>query len=488
MDKSIHHFLEIGTKNLNNILSIYADDITKVAEMVYGITDEVVNLGCSIIAETWESFDAKLHDLADIRQDWVVERTGDPRTVTTSLGDVTFHRTYYRNKKTAENCYIVDRLIGLDKHERMTEDAKARILEEAVDSSYRKGGENVSIGGTVMSKETVMDLIHPLEFPPAEEAKELKKAETLYIDADEDHVSLQFFEKKGDIQDPRSNTYMPKLAYVYEDVEAENDRRHLVNPRYFGGGYDGNDSGREFWEEVNEYISTHYDVDSLKRVYINGDGAPWIKSGAKWIPKGKFVLDRYHMGKYIIAATAHLNDSKDDIRSEIYRCVNGKHRKELEEIFEYIIGVTESDTKKEAVKASRDFILGNWKGITASVDGRKQGDSVQCSAEGHVSHVYSDRMSSRPLGWSYIGADKMARLRIYKYNKGSMLELIRFQKREIPKAAGAENEKFYTLRDIIISERGASRDYPNVYDTRTYTLPYTQIKKAAYLRDHILGL
>lgn len=23
-----------------------------------------------------------------------------------------------------------------------------------------------------------------------------------------------------------------------------------------------------------------------------------------------------------------------------------------------------------------------------------------CSAEGHISHIYSDRMSSRPMGWS----------------------------------------------------------------------------------------
>ena len=32
-----------------------------------------------------------------------------------------------------------------------------------------------------------------------------------------------------------------------------------------------------------------------------------------------------------------------------------------------------------------------------------------CSAEGHISHVYADRMSSRPRTWSDDGIDKMSR-------------------------------------------------------------------------------
>ncbi len=47
----------------------------------------------------------------------------------------------------------------------MSEDAVARMLEEAADSSYRKGGANASISGSVMSKETVMNKLHELEFP-----------------------------------------------------------------------------------------------------------------------------------------------------------------------------------------------------------------------------------------------------------------------------------------------------------------------------------
>ncbi|MCR5669334.1 MAG: UPF0236 family protein [Lachnospiraceae bacterium] len=56
---------------------------------------------------------------------------------------------------------------------------------------------------------------------------------------------------------------------------------------------------KRFWDEVYEYIEKAYDTDALKIININGDGASWIKSGAKYIKQAKFVLDKYHMHKYI---------------------------------------------------------------------------------------------------------------------------------------------------------------------------------------------
>lgn len=106
----------------------------------------------------------------------------------------------------------------------MTEDAEAQMLEEAVDSSYRKGGIRASLSDKV-SKQTVKNKVHELKFSSENRVSEVKKQVAyLYIDADEDHVSLQYLEKKGDIVKPRSNTSMPKIAYVYEGVEPESPR------------------------------------------------------------------------------------------------------------------------------------------------------------------------------------------------------------------------------------------------------------------------
>lgn len=45
-----------------------------------------------------------------------------------------------------------------------------------------------------------------------------------------------------------------------------------------------------------------------------------------------------------------------------------------------------------------------------------------CSAEGHISHVYSDRMSSRSRTWCDDGIDKMSRLRVFVSNGGKIYE------------------------------------------------------------------
>ena len=44
MITSIQHFCENGVKRLTNVFKTYTDDLTKIAEMVYGVTDEVTSL------------------------------------------------------------------------------------------------------------------------------------------------------------------------------------------------------------------------------------------------------------------------------------------------------------------------------------------------------------------------------------------------------------------------------------------------------------
>ena len=244
-----------------------------------------------MISEDWEFYASMLHDRKELRPGLGVIRR-DQVSKLTSLGEVTYKKTYFYNPQTGERCYLLDRLMGFGCGERLTEDAVARIYEEAADSSYRKGGMNASISGIPVSKETVMEKLHSLRFPKAETAEEKRQVKTLYIDADEDHVALQYLEEKGDIKGPARNTFMPKLVYVYEGIRTEEDRHELLGVRYFGGGYEGAAGSGELWKEVYDYISGTYDEEVLERIYVNGDGAEWIKSGARAHAKAEFVIDR----------------------------------------------------------------------------------------------------------------------------------------------------------------------------------------------------
>ena len=187
------------------------------------------------------------------------------------------------------------------------------------------------------------------------------------------------------------------------------------------------------------------------------------------------------MHKYIKTATAHLRDSREDARQELYRAIHKKKKYMAEGTFEKILAVTQESSKREAVEAARTYILGNWSGIMEQVKNKE----LECSAEGHVSHIYADRMSSRPLGWSRTGADRMARLRIYRANGGDMLKLVRYQKKE--KAAGAE-EIIYSSTQMLLMEKRNREKLGELADLPVYSIPYTQIKKIASLKNHIWGL
>jgi len=489
MIKSIQQFEEVGVKKLEKLLKTFVQEPQKHAEFIYGMTDHVIQLGLDLIAETFESMDDELRESGFRKRNWVISRR-DKTSLITSLGTVTYHKTLFKNKKTGVCAYLLDKVMGLESHARMTEDAQAQMLEEAVDSSYRKGGIRASLTDQV-SKQTVKNKVHELKFCVEEKKvnKSKKQVPYIYIDADEDHVSLQYLEKKGDIRKPRNNTSMPKIAYVYEGIKPEapnSDRLKLVNPKYFGGLYEESTGVEQFWREIYNYLSETYDLDYVKHIYIQGDGASWIKSGRKCIAGSTFVLDKFHMQKYIIAATSHLQDSAEDARSELYRAIHKRAKWMAEETFAKILDATERESGRKKVEICKKYLLGHWDGI---MQGQKNKSAqVGCSAEGHVSHIYADRMSSRPLGWSKHGVHQMAKLRIYKANKGNMLELVRQQKQELRMAAGAEEERIYLSSEMFRAESKKLTEEQRYVERMTHSMPYPEVKKIANFKRHIWGL
>ena len=108
---------------------------------------------------------------------------------------------------------------------------------------------------------------------------------------------------------------------------------------------------------------------------------------------------------------------------------------------------------------AREYILSNWSAAKLRL---KHKDGVKgSSTEGHVSHVLSSRMSSRPMGWSKKGAEKMSKLRAYQLNGGNMLDLVRYQTKEYSKAAGAEYDVLSSSQ-IITSEKADMENWENM--------------------------
>lgn len=124
------------------------------ANFINAIKEVVLHLELSAIAETLENYDEAIRKSPKRSENGVL--SGRIRQLVTSLGTVQYRKTLFINKTTKERSYLLDRELSLEKHQRITEDAEAQLLTEAVQTTYRKGGEAVSILDDV-SKETVMD-------------------------------------------------------------------------------------------------------------------------------------------------------------------------------------------------------------------------------------------------------------------------------------------------------------------------------------------
>jgi len=197
MIKSVQQLQESGIPKLEEAVEKFMKNPKDMASFVYGIRDEVIAFGLSVIKETLEDCNQMLRDSGKRREEWTVVKT-DHKKLLTSLGTVEFEKTLFQNKQSGERTYLLDRIMGIGSCERLTEDAEAGLLEEAVQSSCRKAGETVSLTDQV-SRQTAKNRLHSLSFPKSGAAAPAvkKTVDYLYIDADEDHVSLQFKEKKG---------------------------------------------------------------------------------------------------------------------------------------------------------------------------------------------------------------------------------------------------------------------------------------------------
>lgn len=488
MYNSITYFRTNIVAKLEKIFLTYSSDMTKIAELVQDVTSCMVELGISFLAEELESYDAAICEKKHLRPDWYVARK-EKSTLLTSLGTLSYQKTWFRNKRTGVCECFLDRAMGLEPHTRMTEDAHARILEEAVQTSYEKGGKYVSISELeTVSRETVKNKLHELKFPKKENCQEKKEVEYLYIEADEDHIALQFREKKGDIVEneyhQKNNGAIAKLIYVHEGIEEEGERHKLKNPYYFCRACEG-EKNKELWDEVYEYIENTYELSKVKKIYLSADGGSWIRSGKKQIEGITYVLDEFHLKKYLKKITRNLEKGESEPEKELLKIIRTGTKKEFEEKIEEFRKNNLQENEGKGIEIGKNYLLKNWTAAKLRLS-REEGIKGS-STESHVSHILSSRMSSRPMGWSKTGMSKMAELRAYYYNEGNMLELVRYQKKELKMAEGAE-EVIYSCGQVWKEERKRQKELGNKADMPVYSIPYHQIKKIANFKAQIVGL
>ena len=416
MELIIQEVMKKITNSFDEELEKVIRERRDISYFILAIKKVMDGVGATLVVEALETINEVYRNSSNRKQHWTVKEKAAEKTLTTIFGEVRYERTYYENKKTGEYSYLSDESVGIEAHDKLDASLKAKLIEEAIYMPYGRSAKQAS-EAVDLTSQTVMNSIRELGSVSNDTAKirqDKRSIKTLYIEADEDHVSLQ-----------NGGCVEPKLVYVHEGKKKVGKNRwKLINPRYFSGVYTNSD---ELWIEVLDYIDRAYDMDRIEKIYLSGDGAPWIKNGLGWIKGSTYVLDRYHLTKYVTQATAHM----DYTTSIMWSYIDAGDKQSVKELFNAIISTTEPETKRKSVQEARTYIIGNWEGIMRQYEA----DYVGCSAEGHVSHILSSRLSSRPLGWCKTGVDQMSRLRVFVSNGGDVYELFMKRKKVAAKEA-----------------------------------------------------
>jgi hypothetical protein len=397
----------------------------------------------------------------------VIHERGVPRRPMTAIGQLQFRRTYFEDRKDGGHVYLLDHIIGLESYERVCAHLSAKLVQAAGGMSFMNSSQAVTEGA--VSRQTVRNkLLRTSELAYVPERKEVTP-EALHIFADEDHVAMQ-----------SGKSHNVNLVTVSEgSKEVCKGRNALIDPMHIQGY---RIKPERLWSYVAALCEEKYDMSEVKKVYIHGDGAGWIKCGTECFADAAHVLDAYHLNKYMKKLTA--GPVCEDYRIALWKAVKDKDKagfnSRVGDLVEEMLRLNAEGVLTKKVKSVRDagdYILSNWDAIQLR---RSPGMQGSCT-EAMVSHVLSERLSRNPMGWSEDGLAQMSMLRVYVSNGGCVRESDmgsspRCEGRQAPKYI----EKYKGLVEAqereVISKR---RDW-SLFEKPSFTMGLVSGTKRAY--------
>lgn len=199
------------------------------------------------------------------------------------------------------------------------------------------------------------------------------------------------------------------------------------------------------------------------------------------MPGSVFCADKFHLMKYINSAANQMSDKREIAKQEIYKLLYKRKKKKLLSYIDEMLNCADNPYPVEKLKT---FISGNWDAIMRTLHNKTV---CGCSAESHASHMLSDRLSSRPKGWSKTGADRISKLRCYAKNNGQekIIDLVRYsrEKRQLAQTGtDCITVKNVYMNGIINDHTDSSKKYIDVIQA---TMPGATSVKMFSIREQL---
>lgn len=365
----------------------------------FNLESKIRNVGDLFTLKLYESFlnylDEQFKKSKQRKLIYNIKETRN-RTLITSIGVISINSTSYINKKTKERFVLLREILNLKPYQRLTNEAEYQLIKYAMNENMSQSARH-ALRNTQVSRSTVSKKIKALDGSINESIiRSTVQSDTLYIEMDEIHASLQH----------GGNKICP-CAIVHEGYEEDFvKRKKLKNIRYFASS---KLTYEELWEVIFDYVNKKYDIDKFKVIFVSGDGAPGIKNYTNCFPSAKFVLDPFHYIKkhlkYIFKDDIKLRNIADDyIRNDLLD--------DFKTLVEYQI--EKYPEQKKYMIEHQNYILNNLEGIKNQKD---KDYKVHCSMEGHVNQAFARYITSSPYGFSEQGLENKLKLLVYHANK-----------------------------------------------------------------------
>ena len=388
---------------LNNNLFLY--------ELEHNISNSTNTLNLDILRNILEYLDLEYKNSKERKKKYYVQQTRE-RTLITSLGLITFNKTYYKSKNKINGKYVyysyLEDCLGIDKWAKMSLSCEVNLINNALDNGMTWASVN-TIPNYSISRQTISTKIKNINFNYFENIIKRQTPKILYIEADEVHANLQS-RNKG-----TKNKIVPVILTHEGHKEDFVKKKELKNTHYIASSILKTD---KLWEETYKYLDTVYDLNKVDKIFLSSDGGSWITGYDIAFPNAIFVLDKFHYKKalnYIF--------KKEPIITSI---ADSYLRNKMIDEFKTLVKTQYNlypDQKKEMIQ-KQNYLINHIDGI---INQNHPDYKCPCSMEGHISNKYAKFITSRPHSYSKYGLENITQLLTMKANKIRLTEEIYYK-------------------------------------------------------------
>lgn len=376
------------------------------------IQSSVRELIKNIIITTFEEIDNNFKNSAERKSRYYINKSNVSRTLITIVGEISFKRTYYKNKFSNDKFFFIDKAFDLPKYDHYDPIVKGIAIKNATETSQFQSARTTSemIGELSnfiddicinnIPRQSIHNWIKEWNIPEIVPTS-VETPKTLYVMADEKYIGAQNIEK--DI--------MVKCFVAFEDVKQISfGRRALVN-RYVFSCYDS-----KAWPKFMDYIAKRYDFSIIKNIALLGDGGNWIKSGVNELKLDSTNNVKFYLCEFHFKQAIHHITSDEDERKYLIHIFQQKNKKYFEDAVNQII--MHNPKRKELIIKKLNYILNNYSAIKAMLELK-----IGSSMESHISHLIASFFAARPKGFSTKRIEQYLKLNDYKNNNINIFKL-----------------------------------------------------------------